>query len=51
MSGKKLGDSKPRIDKCDCPVWARKNGGPLVNHTYACLLARRGDRTLEEYYG
>lgn len=37
---------------CDCPGFAKPRWGVhLVNHTYACLLQRRGDRTLVEYYG
>lgn len=45
----------PGSEPCACPVLRGfgRTGNPtsLPNHTLACLRARRGDRTLAEYYG
>ncbi len=43
----------PIDQHCDCPKFTVVRAGRerLVNHTYACLVARRNNRSLTEYYG
>lgn len=43
----------PLVTKCACPRFVEKTraGEFLVNHTYECLLLRRGNRSLGQYYG
>ena len=40
---------EPTERTCDCPYFARSR--KFINHTYACLVKRRGSKTLAEYYG
>lgn len=42
---------KPAITNCNCPKYSDKLKNSFTNHTYACLVARRGNRTMEQYYG
>jgi hypothetical protein len=39
---------------CDCPRWVRRaspNDTYLVNHTYECLKAQRGEKSIDAFYG
>ena len=34
---------------CDCPRFAKAS--KFINHTLACLRARRGDVSVDKFYG
>ena len=41
---------RPEVEVvCDCPRFERAR--KFVNHTLACLVARRGSMSMDEYYG
>lgn len=48
MSAMKKQPEKQPETECGCPRFekARK----WINHTLACLIARRGERSIDDYY-
>lgn len=47
------GRPRKQFVDCGCPLFQATSTthAQLVSHTYSCLVRRRGDRSLEEYYG